>query len=59
MTFRNSLVQVDGYKSGEEFQKFVDDTNIAANLLLKQKNEQEFTRKYGENFNNASLVHQN
>ena len=59
MTFRNSLVQVDGYKSGEEFQKFVDDTNIAANLLLKQKNSQEFTRKYGANVNNASLLHQN
>ena len=43
----------------DTFQKFVDDTNIAANLLLKQKNSQEFTRKYGANVNNASLLHQN
>jgi len=59
MTFRNSLIKVDGFKSAEEFEKFVDKTNIAANLLLKQKNLKEFNKKYGEGVDHRTLIHQN
>ena len=35
--FRSSLVKVDGFKNSDDFEKFVNDTNIKANLLLKKE----------------------
>jgi len=48
MTFRSSLLQVPGFSSPEEFEKFVDETNHKANLLFKQREPEAFKLKYGE-----------
>ena len=56
MLLRSSLVKVDGFNSPEEFEKFVDDTNRKANLLLKAKDPERFNLKYG--VNDSSIVHQ-
>ena len=37
MLFRSSLVKVDGFKNSDDFEKFVNDTNIKANLALKKE----------------------
>ena len=37
MLFRSSLIKVDGFSNPVEFEKFVNDTNIKANLILKEK----------------------
>jgi len=58
MLFRSSLVKVDGFKGPEEFEKFVNETNIKANLLLKQKDPERFKYKYGSNADESSLVKQ-
>ena len=58
MLFRSSLVKVDGFKGPEEFEKFVNETNIKANLLLKQKDPERFKYKYGSEANESSLVKQ-
>ena len=36
MLYRNSLVKVDGFKSSEEFQKWVDEKNYSLNSLLEK-----------------------
>jgi len=58
MLFRSSLIKVDGFTSPEEFEKFVNETNIKANLLLKQKDKKRFEYKYGKNAEGKSLVKQ-
>ena len=56
MLFRSSLVKVDGFSSPDEFEKFVNETNKIANLLLKQKDPERFKYKYGDK--NHPLYHQ-
>ena len=56
MLLRASLIKVDGFQSAEEFEKFVDDTNRKANLLLKVRDPQRFELKYG--VNDSSVLHQ-
>ena len=46
-TFRSSLIKVDGFNSAEEFEKFVNDANIKANMLLQKKDPKRFEYKYG------------
>ena len=58
MLFRSSLIKVDGFTGPEEFEKFVNETNVKANLLLKQKDPKRFEFKYGKNAEGRSLVKQ-
>ena len=37
MMLRSSLIKVDGFNGPEEFEKFVNDANVKANLMLKEK----------------------
>ena len=56
--FRNSLIKVDGFKGPREFEKFMHETNIQANLLLKEKDPDKFKWKYGEDADETSLMKQ-
>ena len=47
-TFRSSLIKVDGFDNAEQFEKFVNDANIKANMLLKAKDPARFEYKYRE-----------
>jgi len=58
MLFKTSLIKVDGFKSPEEFEKFVNETNIKANLLLKENNPERFKYKYGNKGSESFLVKQ-
>jgi hypothetical protein len=52
------LVKVDGFKSPEEFEKFVNETTVKANLLLKENNPERFKYKYGNKGSESFLVKQ-
>ena len=58
LLYRSSLVKVDGFKSPEEFEKFVNETNLKANLLIKEKDSKRFELKYGSNVKESSLLKQ-
>ena len=58
MLFRSSLVKVDGFSGPDEFEKFVNDANVKANLLLKQNDPKRFEYKYGKESSEAALVKQ-
>ena len=58
LMYRSSLVQVDGFKNPEEFEKFVDESNIKANLMLKENDPERFIQKYGEGSSEKSFVKQ-
>jgi hypothetical protein len=49
MSHRSSLIKVDGFAEPDEFEKFVNETNIKANLLLKDRDPKRFEYKYGAN----------
>ena len=49
MMLRSSLIKVDGFSGPEEFEKFVNETNMKANLLLKERDIDRFRYKYGKN----------
>ena len=57
-SLRTSLIKVDGFSDPKEFEKFVYETNIKANLLLKKKNPEKFKWKYGDNADETSLMKQ-
>jgi len=46
--FRSSLIKIDGFNGSEEFERFVNEINIKANLLLKNKDPKRFESKYGD-----------
>ena len=46
-TFRSSSIKVDGFNGAEEFEKFVNDANIKANMLLQKRDPKRFEYKYG------------
>jgi len=52
------LIKVDGFKTPKEFEKFIHETNIKANLLLKQRDPKKFNWKYGEDADETSLMKQ-
>ncbi len=56
--YRSSLVKVDGFKNSEEFEKFVTEVNIKANMLLKKNNPKRFEYKYGSSAEKKNLVKQ-
>ena len=58
LMFRSSLVKVDGFSGPEIFEKFVNEANLKANLLLKEKDPKRFAFKYGEKVNEKSLIKQ-
>ena len=58
MLFRSSLVKVDGFKNSDDFEKFVNDTNIKANLALKKRDPARFNYKYGANHSEKDFVKQ-
>ena len=58
MLFRSSLVKVNGFSGPVDFENFVNETNIKANLLLKQKDPERFKYKYGVDADESSLVKQ-
>ncbi len=47
ITFRKSLIKVDGFKDPREFEKWVGEQNIYLNNLLKQRDKARFIKKYG------------
>ena len=47
-TFRSSLIKVDGFNNADEFEKFVNEANVKANMLLKQRDPNRFEYKYGK-----------
>ena len=57
-TFRSSLIKVDGFSGPAEFENFVNETNIKANLLLKAKDPARFKYKYGDKGSESFLVKQ-
>ena len=58
MLFRSSLVKVEGFNGPDEFEKFVNETNKKANLLLKEKDPKRFEYKYGKDSDESALVKQ-
>jgi len=58
MLFRSSLVKVDGFTGPDEFEKFVNEANIKANLILKENDPKRFQYKYGKNAEQSALVKQ-
>lgn len=58
MLFRSSLIKVDGFNDSDEFEKYVDEANTKANLLLKEKDPKRFEYKYGKNSSEKDLFHQ-
>ena len=58
MLFRSSLVKVDGFNGPDEFERFVNEANQKANLLLKTNNPERFEYKYGKNSETNALVKQ-
>ena len=57
-SLRTSLIKVDGFDNPQDFEKFVYDANIKANLILKQNNPKRFEYKYGKNADETSLMKQ-
>ena len=57
-SLRTSLIKVDGFDKPQDFEKFVYDANIKANLILKQNNPKRFEYKYGKNADETSLMKQ-
>ena len=58
MLFRSSLVKVDGFSGPDEFEKFVNEANIKANLILKENDPKRFQYKYGKNAEESAFVKQ-
>jgi len=47
MTFRESLIRVDGFSGPDEFESFVTENNIRMNRLLQQRDPERFRLNYG------------
>ena len=58
MLYRSSLIKVDGFSGSDKFEEFVNQTNIKANLTLKQKDPERFKLKYGSNEDRSALIKQ-
>ena len=58
MLLRSSLIKVNGFSGPEEFEKFVNETNMKANLLLKERDPERFKYKYGVNAKDHHLQRQ-
>ena len=58
LMYRSSLVKVNGFSGPKEFEKFVTEANIKANMILKEKDPSRFKLKYGENSDERSFIKQ-
>ena len=58
LMFRSSLVKVDGFDGPDQFEKFVNEANLKANLILKQRDPKRFAFKYGKDASEKSLIKQ-
>jgi len=56
--WRSSLIKVDGFDNPLEFEKFVNDANTKANLLLAKDDPERFKYKYGDDADKSSFVKQ-
>jgi len=56
--FTRSLIKVDGFSSREEFEKWVDEKNLYLNNLLKERDPERFSFKYGMNTSEVQLKKQ-
>ena len=56
--WRSSLIKVDGFDNPLEFEKFVNDANTTANLLLAKDDPERFKYKYGDDADKSSFVKQ-
>ncbi len=46
--YRNSLIRVDGFKTPQAFEKWVEEKTLFLNNLLKKKNPEKFAQHYGK-----------
>ena len=51
---RSLLIKVDGFESADNFEKFINETNV----LLKNSETKRFKLKYGDKFEKSSIVKQ-
>jgi anaerobic magnesium-protoporphyrin IX monomethyl ester cyclase len=58
LMYRSSLVKVNGFKSPEEFESYVDQTSLKLNKLLSEKDPERFERQYGKNTDNKDMLRQ-
>ena len=58
MIFRSSLIKVNGFDGPNNFEKFVNEVNIKANKLLKEKDIERFKQKYGNKTDNVDFQRQ-
>ncbi len=58
LLFRSSLIKVDGFEGPAEFERFVAETNVAANRMLQQRDPERFTKKYGTEVSDRELAKQ-
>lgn len=58
LMFRSSLVKVDGFTGPEDFENFVSQANVKANMMLKKNNPERFKFKYGKNTDEKTFVKQ-
>ena len=56
--FKNSLIKVDGFSGPDEFEKFMQEINIKANLMLKARDPEKFKWKYGDKITDYDLQRQ-
>ena len=57
-TLRSSLIKVDGFSGPDEFEKFMQEINIKANLMLKARDPEKFKWKYGDKVTDYDLQRQ-
>jgi len=58
LTYRSSLIKVDGFDSPYEFEKFISDVNYKANNMLRENDPDRFRQKYGTNLKLSDLQKQ-
>ena len=56
--FKNSLIKVDGFSGPDELEKFMQEINIKANLMLKARDPEKFKWKYGDKVTDYDLQRQ-
>ncbi len=58
LTYRSSLIRVDGFNSPGEFEKYVMEANIRCNKILAEKDPARFMKKYGSDSDERNLIKQ-
>lgn len=58
LLFRSSLIQVDGFSSADEFERFVYEVNVRANRQLQERDPVRFQKEYGAVTDERMLIKQ-